>query len=218
MKITAFVRSGIAAIALVAVSPVVQAIGTGLAPAAFAHEASMGSDLRVALNKLLAEHVTLASAATGAALGGRDGEFKAAAEALDWNSMDIAAAIGSVYGKEAGDAFLPLWRTHIGFFVDYTMATARNDMPGKKAAVEKLTGYAQDFGAFLESANPNLPKAAVAELVGHHVTTLAAVVDAQAGMDWQAAWKAERTAYGHMQVIADALAGAIAKQFPNKFM
>src|SRR5262245_19269961 len=71
--------------------------------------------LRTTLNALLSEHVILASAATGAALDGRDAEFKAAAGALDANSVDIARAIGSVYGADAERAFLPLWRRHIGF-------------------------------------------------------------------------------------------------------
>jgi hypothetical protein len=213
MQISNILRTGLAALVIGVAAPAVTSIG-----AAFAHEESKACDLRVTLNKLLGEHVTLAASATGAALGGREDEFKAAAEALDWNSVAIADAIGSVYGKDAGDAFLPLWRTHIGFFVDYTMATARMDMAGKEKAVADLTGYAQDFGAFLESANPNLPRAAVAELVGHHVTTLAAVVDAQAGMDWAKAYEAERNAYAHMQVISDALADAIAMQVPDKFM
>ncbi|HTN96773.1 MAG TPA: hypothetical protein VL101_07335, partial [Nordella sp.] len=64
------------------------------------------ADLRLALNALLSEHVTLAAAATQAALRGRKSEFEAAAAALDMNSQDIAGAIGSVYGKDAGDAFL----------------------------------------------------------------------------------------------------------------
>jgi hypothetical protein len=216
MKVSNAIRTGLTALALGIAAPAVTTVGFG--GVALAHEESTACDLRVTLNKLLGEHVTLASSATGAALGGREDEFKAAAEALDWNSVAIADAIGSVYGKDAGDAFLPLWRTHIGFFVDYTMATAKMDMAGKEKAVADLTGYAQDFGAFLESANPNLPQAAVAELVGHHVTTLAAVVDAQAGMDWAKAYEAERTAYAHMQVISDALADAIAMQFPDKFM
>src|SRR5262249_38114823 len=70
--------------------------------------ATPASNLRTTLNALLGEHVTLASAATGAALAGRDGEFKAAASALDANSVNISKAIGSVYGADAEQAFLPL--------------------------------------------------------------------------------------------------------------
>jgi hypothetical protein len=176
------------------------------------------ADLRVKLTQLLGEHALLAASATGAALGGRPAEFEAAAAALDANSVDLSKAIGSVYGKGAEDAFLPLWRTHIGFFVNYTTASAKKDDAGKKKAVEDLVGYAQDFGAFLNSANPRLPKDAVAKLVREHVTTLAAVVDAQAAGDFKKTYSAERDAFMHMQHISDALAGAIAAQFPDRFM
>ena len=85
------------------------------------------AELKAALNVLLQEHAYLAAAATGAALGGRDAEFKSAAAALDANSVDLSKAIGSVYGSNAEQAFLALWRKHIGFFVDYTVGTAKKD-------------------------------------------------------------------------------------------
>jgi hypothetical protein len=68
-------------------------------PAEMNHHGAMSSDLRTGLNSLFREHVFLAAAATGAALAGRDGEFKAAAGSLDANSVDISKAIGSVYGQ-----------------------------------------------------------------------------------------------------------------------
>lgn len=80
-----------------------------------------------------------------------------------------------------------------------------------------LVGYTQDFGAFLASANPNLPKAAVADLVKTHVLTLKEVVDAQGMGDQKKAYLALRTAATHMMMIADPLAMAIAKQFPERF-
>ena len=91
-----------------------------------AHGSKSASDLRAGWNALLAEHVYLAAAATNAALGGRQAEFEAAATALDANSKDIAVSLGAVYGKPAEDAFLPLWRKHIGFVVDYTTGLAAN--------------------------------------------------------------------------------------------
>ncbi|NJM30228.1 MAG: hypothetical protein HC855_09115 [Rhizobiales bacterium] len=175
------------------------------------------SDLRLALNQLLSEHATLAAATTGAALGGRNKEFEAAAAALDMNSQDIAKAIGSVYGDAAGEAFLPLWRKHIGFFVDYTMATAKGSGKGQKKAVNDLVQYASDFGAFLNWATPALPKEAVADLVKMHILSLKDVVDAQANRDQKLAYQKIREASKHMQMIADPLADAIAAQFPEKF-
>ena len=175
------------------------------------------AELRASLNYLLGEHILLAASATGAALGGRDAQFKAAAAALDGNSVDIAKVIGSVYGQGAEDAFLPLWRRHIGFVVDYTVGVTTKDRAKQDKAVTDLIGYTQDFGAFLASANPGLPKDAVAELVKTHVLTLKDVIDAQAAGHQPKAFAATRAAYAHMGMIADPLAGAIVKQFPDKF-
>jgi hypothetical protein len=178
---------------------------------------SGSSALRANLRTLLQEHAFLAASATGSALGGRNGEFEAAAAALDQNSVDVARAIGSVYGPGAEQAFLALWRKHIGFVVDYTVGLASKDQAKSDKAVGDLVQYTEDFGAFLASANPNLPKKVVAALVKDHVLTLKAVIDAQAKMDSKASFLALRAAASHMQMIADPLAEAIAKQFPAKF-
>jgi hypothetical protein len=185
--------------------------------AEMSHHGAMSSDLRTGLNSLFREHVFLAAAATGAALAGRDGEFKAAAGALDANSIDIAKAIGAIYGAGAEQAFLPLWRKHIGFVVDYTVGVATKDDAKKNKAVTDLVQYTQDFGAFLASANPNLPKDVVANLVKDHVLTLKDVIDAQSTGDMNKTFMAIRSAAGHMGMIADPLAAAIVKQFPERF-
>jgi len=179
--------------------------------------ATAAADLRVNLNALLGEHMLIAAVATSHALGGREIPFKGAVAGLDANSGDIAKAIGSVYGPDAEKAFLPLWQKHIGFVVDYTAGVAAKDKAKQDKAVNDLIGYADDFGAFINSANPNLAKSAVAELVKGHILTLKDVIDAQAAGDWPKAYSAIRSAYGHMHMIGDPLAAAIAKQFPQKF-
>jgi hypothetical protein len=175
------------------------------------------STLRATLNLALREHAILAAMATGSALGGRQAEFNAAANALDGNSIDIAKAIGSVYGPDPEKSFLSLWRKHIGFFVDYTTGAATKDKAKQDKAVSDLIRYGDDFGAFLSSANPNLPKSVVADLVKTHVVTLKDVVDAQAAKDWPEVYTNLRIAAGHMAMIADPLGMAIAKQFPERF-
>jgi hypothetical protein len=191
--------------------------GSAMAAAAMTTSGTRAAGLRAALNNLMHEHVYLAAAATGAALDGREAEFKAAAAALDQNSVAIGQAIGSVYGGDAERAFLPLWRRHIGFAVDYTLGVAARDNVKADKAVSDLIGYSEDFGAFLASANPNLPKGVVAGLVKHHVVSLKDVIDAQAAKDPAKTYTALRSAAGHMSMIADPLAEAIVKQFPDKF-
>ena len=186
-------------------------------PAQAAHPQITTSDLRALLSSQLGEHVVLAASATNAALHGRDAEFKAAADALDTNSVDLSQSIGSVYGTDAAQAFLPLWRKHIGFFVDYTQGVAAKDQAKQDQAISDLTQYAQDFGAFLNSANPNLPKETVANLLKPHVATLVSVINAQATDDYAKAYPALRDSYAHMSMIADPLANAIVQQFPDKF-
>jgi hypothetical protein len=203
---------------LFALSLVALLASSGPALAASApSSATKAAELRAGLNVLFREHIFLAAAATGAALDGREAEFKAAAGALDGNSVDIANAIGSIYGKDAGEAFLPLWRKHIGFVVDYTVGVATKDKTKADTAVNELIQYTQDFGAFLSAASPKLPKSVVADLVKHHVVTLKAVIDAQASKDQARAYTAVRTAASHMQMIADPLAETIVQQFPAKF-
>lgn len=194
---------------------VMTALALGLA-ARGATQGMPASDLRVGLNTLLAEHIYLASAATGAALGGRTPEFQAAAGALDSNSVALSRAIGSVYGDDAGTVFLALWRKHIGFVVDYTTGLATKNKAKQDKAVVDLLGYATDFGAFLNSACPALPTSVVADLVRGHITSLKTVIDAQAAGD-PALYNNIRTAAAHMRMIADPLAAAITKQFPDRF-
>lgn len=193
------------------------AFGATLVAATPVRSPAPGSDLRTSLNVLLQEHVYLASAATGAALSGRQDEFKASAGALDANSVALSKAIGSVYGMDAETAFLALWRKHIGFVVDYTTGAATMDRAKQQQAVDALVGYTTDFGAFLSSANPNLTTAAVAGLVKDHVLTLKSVIDAQAMKDQVKAYAAMRSAAAHMSMIANPLADAIIKQFPARF-
>ena len=175
--------------------------------------------LRQTLTAGLQEHEYLAGIAVAQAVITKktdSPEFTAAAAALDKNSVALSEAIGSVYGQAAGDAFLPLWRKHIGFFVDYTVGKLTNDVAKATKAKADLDGYRADFGAFLASANPNLPKEAVAEALIPHVTATFTAIDGVVAGDGTGFEKL-RVAAGHMPMLAAPLAGAIAKQFPDKF-
>ncbi|HEX9993538.1 MAG TPA: hypothetical protein VGB14_11480 [Acidimicrobiales bacterium] len=176
------------------------------------------AELRAGLTALLTEHVYLAGGATGTAItsGLDSAETEAATAALDDNSQALADAVGSIYGDEAGEQFLSLWRAHIGFFVDYTAARAGGDDAAAEQAMADLDGYREDFGAFLASANPNLTKEAVADELAPHVQSLTAAIDAQVAGD-PAAFGLLREAAGHMPMTAATLAGAFAEQFPEQF-
>ena len=175
------------------------------------------ADLRVLLNALERQHVDLASAAVRAGFDAHASFDKAAAE-LDKNSVAISDAIGSVYGDSAKAPFLAIWRSHIGFFVDYTLGAKAGDKVKMDKAVKDLTeGYVPAIADFLSKANPNLPRAAVAQLVTQHVLDLKAAVDAYGAGDYATSYSKQTEAYNQIGSIADALSGAIVKQFPDNF-
>ena len=174
------------------------------------------ADLRAGLTALLQEHVYLAGIAINQAVAdGGDLEAPAtvaAVETLDDNSIALSEAIASVYGDEAGDQFLALWRDHIGMFVDYTLGGATGDADMQAAALAELDDYASEFGAFIESATGGeLPGSAVESELATHVDTLTAAIDSILAGDTDV-FANLRTAAGHMPMTASALAGAIATQ------
>lgn len=176
------------------------------------------SALRSALTAGLQEHVYLAGIAVenGVTHGLTSPQFKAAAGTLDKNSVALSQAIQGVYGRQAGAAFLKLWRAHIGFFVDYTKGRATRDTALVAKANKELDGYRTQFGAFLAKANPNLTQAAVANDLKGHVATLEAAIDAVVAKKANA-FDLLQAAAAHMPGTADVLAGAISKQYPKKF-
>ena len=178
---------------------------------------SKAAELLSGLNSGLREHVFLASAATGATLGGRSDEFAGASAALDANSDAITSVIAGVYGADAGTQFAPLWKKHIGLLVDYTTAVGAKDQAKADTAISDLLAYTEDFGAFISAASPKLTKDAVADLVKTHVFTLKDVIDAQAAKNFAKAYADELTAADHMSMIATTLATTVVAQFPDKF-
>jgi cytochrome c556 len=179
---------------------------------------SGAAELRAGLTSLLEEHVYLAgiAVANGAGNGLDSKQFKAAAATLDTNSKGLSKAIASVYGADAGKQFLALWRKHIGFFVTYTKALATKNPKLAAKAQKQLDGYRTDFGAFIASANPNLPADAVAAELKPHVKSLSAAIRSVVAGKADAFAKLKMAA-DHMPMTAKVLAGGIAKQFPDKF-
>ena len=171
------------------------------------------SDLRVTLDNLFGEHAVLAMNATNAGISGSKA-FPAAAKTLDNNSVALSKAIASIYGAKAGQTFLNgkfMWRDHIKFFVNYTVAKAKNDSAGQNKAVTNLKQYTVTFGKFLSTAT-GLPTLAVQNDLLGHVLELKNQLDAYAAGNYPKAASDYHAAYNHMFMTGDLVAGAIAKQ------
>ena len=182
--------------------------------AGMSHATAMtAAELRTALDNLFGEHAVLAMNATNAGITGSK-SFPAAAKSLDDNSVALSKAIASVYGAKAGQTFLNgkfMWRAHVTFFVDYTVAKAKKDMAGQNKAVANLKRYTVTFGDFLATAT-GLPKLAVRNDLLGHVLELKGQLDSYAAGNYTKAATQYHAAYNHMFMTADLVAGAIAKQ------
>jgi hypothetical protein len=139
-----------------------------------------------------------------------------AADAVVANAKQIADAVAGFYGKPAGDQLLGLLAGHWGAVKAMTDAEHSQDKEAGAKAMSTLIGNADQIAAFLAGANPYLPADAVRGLLvahgGHHATQISQVMKGDLKGE-MATWKSMQS---HMDVIADALAGAIAKQFPKK--
>ncbi len=167
-------------------------------------------DLRVTLNRLLGEHMLIAVDATQTALlGGKS--FDAKGAQLQANTDDLADAIGGLYGDDAKAAFSNQWNAHNGYFVNYTVGTAKGDEAAKQKAVDGLMMYQKDFGEFLATAT-GLPAEAVQAQLAMHVMHTAKAVDAFGTKDYDGSYANAAQGYVHMGATGDILAEAIAKQ------
>jgi len=80
-----------------------------------------------------------------------------------------------------------------------------------------LQRNAGEIAAFLSAANPNLPKDTVEGLLAAHGAHHIAQIQQLQAKDYEGEAQTWAAMTQHMYVIADALGGALAKQFPEKF-
>jgi hypothetical protein len=184
--------------------------------AAQATAAPAAPELQAALRGLWHGHVVetrnyaLAVKADDAAAAGL------AATAVVDNAKAISGAVAGFYGAAAGTEMLRLLGGHWGGVKALTDANHQGDAAGASAAMDDLVANAGEIATFLAGANPNLPFDAVNGLLvahgAHHGVQTRQIMAGDMDAEAQT-WVAMQA---HMDAIADALAGAIAKQFPDK--
>ena len=181
-------------------------------------EPMKAAELQMTLRDLWVGHIFWVRSVVFASKAGDVEAAKVAEQNVVENAKEIAAAVGSFYGKEAGDKLFGLLAGHYGAIKEYLTASLSGSKEGKDAAVEKLKKNAEEIAVFLNGANPkNWPKDTLVSLLlahgGHHIAQIDAVV-AKDYVAEASTWDAMKK---HIYTIADALAGGIEKQFPKKF-
>lgn len=172
--------------------------------------------LQATLRTLWRGHVAQTRAYAMAVKAGNDKRARKADADVVANAKQISGAVAGFYGKAAGDRMLTLLAGHWGAVKQMTDAAKRKDAAGDARALETLTSNAREIAEFLSGANPYLPKDAVFGLLAahgaHHSTQISQIMKGDMKAE-SATWQAMQA---HMDTIADALAQALAKQFPSK--
>lgn len=200
--------------------------GLLLEPAAQAHEgphanaattaAVPAPKLQATLRALWHGHVVNTREYALAVKAGDGQRAKAAADAVVANAKQLAGAVGGFYGKPAGDRMLALLAGHWGAVKAMTDAERSGDRAAANAAMTTLTQNAGEIAVFLAGANPYLPQDTVRGLLLAHGAHHAAQIGAVMRGDRQAEAKTWAAMQQHMDTIADAMAAALARQFPQK--
>ena len=175
------------------------------------------AETNAALRDLWLGHIFWVRNVSVETLVGNKAAAAAAEKQVVANARQIADSITPFYGKEASDKLFGLLAAHYGAVKNYLAATTAGSKAGQDAENGKLAANAGEIAKFLSGANPNLPFDAVNGLLlahgAHHVKQIQELKDKQyaaEALTWEEMKK-------HMYAISDALAGAIAKQFPTKF-
>ncbi|MBL0389052.1 copper amine oxidase N-terminal domain-containing protein [Tumebacillus sp. ITR2] len=178
--------------------------------------ASPSVDLRVVLDRLLSEHASLAILAMQKGIDGKQ-DFGTVAATLNANTDDLSAAVGSVYGADAGAQFKKIWSSHIGYFVDYVKATAAKDSAGQQKAVANLDEYRTEQAKFFAGADPYMNETAIREALNVHVQELLNAFNDYVNKDYKGTYENYQTAYDHMFMTGQSLSTAIVAQYPANF-
>lgn len=150
-------------------------------------------------------------------IAGNEKAAAAAEKEVVANAGAIAASIQPFYGKAASKRLFSLLAGHYGAVKQHLEATAAGSQARQDAAVKSLAGNATEIARFLSGANPHLPFDTLNGLLlahgGHHILQNQQINDKQYTQEAQT-WVEMKK---HIYTIADALAGALAKQFPADF-
>ena len=176
------------------------------------------ADLRSTLNSLAAEHFAIATIDMQKEYDGAS-DMDAAAWAQDEHTADFTAAIESIYGAEGAAAFEKLWTTdHIIAQSDMVRATKDNDAAARAAVIERINGFAKEFGEFLGTATGgSLPTADAQEALMEHESQVQKTFDEYVAADYKASYDTFREGFGYMFGVGQALGNAIVTQFPKNF-
>jgi hypothetical protein len=140
-----------------------------------------------------------------------------AEKAVAANTRDIARTFRPFYGEATSERLRMLLTEHYEAVKAYSQATVAKNTRQQDAAKAQLTSNKEEIATFFNEVNPHLSKDGVQRLFAAHVDHHVAQITKFQERDYATEEETWPAMEHHVYVIADTLAAALVKQFPNKF-
>jgi hypothetical protein len=175
--------------------------------------------LRSQLGKLLAEHAVLVEDVTRAAVTSAP-DFTAAAEMINGNTRDLAAAVDTLFGAPVAEKFQAVWAPHVEHLVAYSSATAADEPARKEQARAALPDFERRLADLLAPATGGrMTPAELGAALQAHDEMLLSHADAYAAKDYPGAHDLAGRTYEHMfelaRQLADGFGAEVASRLPR---
>jgi hypothetical protein len=169
------------------------------------------------MRKLWEDHITWTRLAIVSFAGGLP-DFDQTAARLLRNQEDIGNAIRPYYGRRAGNGLTALLKEHIGGAVDLLTAAKAGDEAAFASARRAWYANGREIARFLNRASPRfLPLASVQRLMRGHLDQTLVEAGHRLSGNFAADVRDYELIHRHILVMADAISGAIIRQFPGRF-
>jgi hypothetical protein len=176
------------------------------------------ADLRVTLNNLLREHVTTNLAVTYSIIDkAPEARMQAAIDTQTANAVEIANAVGSIYGEDAKKAITTPFVNHLTQSNNYAKAVANGDEAAKQSSLKELQTSLREVATVFNSVIPSVPTDALYDALNEHEDLMNQVAAAYQAGDINKAYELEDQAMTQISGGADVLAKGIVASKPNDF-
>jgi hypothetical protein len=170
-----------------------------------------------AMRQLWSDHVTWTRLFIVSAAGNLP-DKQATTQRLLQNQTDVGSAVGTIYGKAAGDKLTALLKDHILIAADLVGAAKAGNTARVDSLNRKWGANADDIAVFLNSANPqHWPTTTLKSAMHTHLDQTLTEATHQLKGDYAASVKDFDAIEKHILAMADILSDGIIAQFPQKF-
>ncbi len=174
-----------------------------------------GAAFKMSMRKLWAEHVFWTRASIVAAIAGSRDASEIEAR-LQRNQVEIGAAFVPYYGPEAGAKLGGLLKEHIKIAGEVIKHSRKPSSDRFIDADKRWHANAEEIAGFLSGLNPNLSKGMLLKMFNDHLALTTKQATSRLDKKWADDIKAFDEVFTDALKMANDLADAVIKQYPEK--